>query len=76
MTSETPEQRETLQPRPDTAFIEDEEMEKESGDGRKSQNIDEIDEIENTSCNCLKIMVMLIAIITLVCQDTLLLLIN
>ena len=48
---------------------EDEEME-DFGDGGKSQDIDEMDEIENTSCNCLKIMVMLTAIITLVCIDT------
>ena len=48
---------------------EDEEME-DFRDGGKSQDIDEMDEIENTSCNCWKIMVMLIAISTLVCQDT------
>ena len=48
---------------------EDEEME-DFRDGGKSQDIDEMDEIENTSCNCLKIMVMLTAIITLVCIDT------
>ena len=41
---------------------------RDSGDGGKIQEIDDIE--ENTSCSCLKIMVMIIAILTLVCLDT------